>query len=133
MAATTRVTLDDIRALALALPEVEEGSFARTSTAFKIRGRYGFARFGAPISGLDDDDADGTLVIRLPAGLRDALLASQPDRFFITPHYEHGAAVLVRLSTLRRRDLREIAELLTEAWRRFAPKRLLAQFDEVHS
>lgn len=127
-----RVTFEDVRRIALDLPEVEEGTFARTSTSFKIRGRYGFARFGAPISGLDDDDADGTLVIRLPVGMRDSLLLTQPDRFFITPHYESGGAVLVRLCTLRRGDLAEIADLLAEAWRRFAPKGLRAEFDRPH-
>ncbi len=124
------VTFDDVRRLALALPEVEEGTFARTSTSFNIRGKYGFARFGAPISGLDDDDADDTLVIRLPEGQRGALLVTSPGKFFITPHYEVGGAVLVRLRTLERGDIPEIADLLTDAWRRFAPKRLVAAFDE---
>jgi hypothetical protein len=123
------VTFEDIRRIALALPEVEEGTFARTSTSFKIRGRYGFARFGAPIGGLDDADADDTLVVRLPEGQRTALLATDPERFFITPHYATGGAVLVRLRTLQRSDLAEIADLLADAWRRFAPKRLLAAFD----
>jgi hypothetical protein len=123
------VTFADIRQLALALPEVVEGTFARTSTSFKIRERYGFARFGAPISGLDTADADDTLVIRLPEGQRDALLTTFPDRFFITPHYQTGGAVLVRLRSLQRADLDEIADLLEDAWRRFAPKRLVASYD----
>lgn len=126
------VTFEDIRRIALALPDVEEGTFARTSTSFKIRGRYGFARFGAPISGLKPADADGTLVIRLPEGQREELLATFPERFFITPHYGSGGAVLTRLSSLRKKDLPEIAELLEDAWRRFAPKRLLASFDSEH-
>jgi hypothetical protein len=123
------VTFEDIRRIALALPEVEEGTFARTSTSFKIRGKYGFARFGAPISGLDPDDADDTLVIRLTPEQRQALLTTFPGRFFITPHYESGDAVLVRLRTLKRSDMGEIRDLLTDAWRRFAPKRLAAEFD----
>lgn len=129
MATKTRVTFDDIRALALALPEVEEGTFARTSTSFKIRGKHGFARFGAPISGLDPDDADDTLMIRIPQEQRDVLLENAPDRFFITDHFATGGCVLARLRTLRRRDLAEIEDLLADAWRRFAPKRLLAEFD----
>jgi hypothetical protein len=126
------VTFEDIRKLALALPEVEEGTFARTSTSFKIRGKYGFARFGAPISGLDTDDADDTLMIRIPQEHRDVLLDASPDRFFITPHYEPGGCILTRLRTLERRDLPEIEDLLADAWRRFAPKRLLAEFDREH-
>ncbi len=132
MATKTRVTFDDIRRRALALPEVEEGTFARTSTSFKIRGRYGFARFGAPISGLDPDDADDTLMIRIPQEQRNVLLESSPDRFFITDHYATGGCILVRLRTLGRSDLDEIEDLLTDAWRRFAPKRLLAEFDRTH-
>jgi hypothetical protein len=127
-----RVTFGDIRRLALALPEVEEGTFARTSTSFKIRGKHGFARFGAPISGLDDDDADDTLMIRIPQEERNVLLASAPDRFFITDHYASGGCILTRLRTLKRSDLDEIRDLLAEAWRRFAPKRLLAEFDRAH-
>ena len=129
----SRVTFDDIRRLALALPEVEEGTFARTSTSFKIRGRYGFARFGAPIAGLDDDDADGPLMIRIPQEQRDVLLANAPQRFFITDHYASGGCILTRLRTLHRGDLDEIEDLLTDAWRRFAPKRLLAEFDRTHA
>lgn len=131
MPRTRAVTFDDIRRLALALPEVEEGTFARKSTSFKIRGRYGFARFGAPISGLDGDDADDTLMIRIPQEQRNLLLENHPDRFFITDHYACGGCILVRLRTLRRSDLAEIEDLLADAWRRFAPKRLRAAFDQA--
>ena len=133
MIAKARVTFDDIRKLALALPDVEEGTFARTSTSFKIRGRHGFARFGAPIAGLDTDDADDTLMIRIPQEQRNLLLSNAPDRFFITDHYSKGGCILTRLRTLNRTDLGEIEELLTDAWRRFAPKRLLAEFDRTHA
>lgn len=123
------VTFDDIRELALALPEVEEGTFARTSVSFKIRGRYGFARFGAPIAGLDDDDADATLVIRISQEQRNVLLENAPDRYFITDHYASGGCILARLDTLRRVDLGEIEDLLADAWRRSAPRRLLAEYE----
>ena len=125
------VTFDDVRELALSLPDVEEGLFVGESPSFKVRGK-GFARFGPPVSGLTPPEVDDTVVIRLPEGQRDALLATD-DRFFITPHYETGGAVLVRLSSLTRSDLGELLELLTDAWRRFAPKRLVAAFDEEHA
>jgi hypothetical protein len=125
------VTFEDVRELALSLPEVEEGLFVGESPTFKVRGK-GFARFGPPVSGLKPPEVFDTLVIRLPEGQREALLATD-DRFFITPHYERGSAVLVRLSTLSRGDLDELRELLTDAWRRFAPKRLLAAFDGSHT
>lgn len=114
--------------MALALPEVEQGTFGRTSIAFKVRGK-GFARFGGKINGLPDDQAADTLVIRTSREVREALITTFPDRFFITPHYETGGAVLTRLSLLTSDDRDEIQDLLTDAWRRFAPKRLLAAFD----
>ena len=122
------ISFEDVRRLALALPEVEQGTFGRSSIAFKVRGK-GFARFGGKISGLEESEAAETLVIRTTREVREALLTTFPDKFFITPHYETGQAVLTRLSLLTSDDLDEIRDLLTDAWRRFAPKRLLAAFD----
>jgi hypothetical protein len=126
------VTFADIRKIATALPEVELGTFGRggASTSFKVRGR-GFARFGGNVVGLDADEAADTLVIRIPQELRTALINTHPDRFFITPHYLTGGAVLTQLRRLRKSDLPEIADLMEEAWRRFAPKRLAATFDRT--
>jgi hypothetical protein len=59
-------------------------------------------------------------------GARDGLVASEPDKFFITPHYRGYPAMLVRLSAI---DLAELIELLTESWRLNAPGRMVAEFD----
>jgi hypothetical protein len=68
------------------------------------------------------------LVIRvIHMGEREALLQGDPETFFITPHYDGYPAVLVRLEKV---DLDELAELLEDAWRTQAPKRLVAQYDE---
>ncbi len=53
-------------------------------------------------------------------------IASEPDKFFTTPHYDGHAMVLVRFGAI---DRDELGELLTESWRLRAPKRLLAEFD----
>jgi len=47
-------------------------------------------------------------------GEKRALVSSQPDIFFTTPHYDGYAAVLVRLPEVAP-DL--LAELVTDAWR----------------
>jgi hypothetical protein len=57
---------------------------------------------------------------------RDALLKGQPDVFFITPHYEGYPAVLVRLEAIEEAML---AELIEDAWRLQAAKRVVAAFD----
>src|SRR5436309_3249921 len=53
---------------------------------------------------------------------RDALLKGNPEVFFITPHYQEYPAVLVRLEAV---EPGELAELVEDAWRLQAPKRLV--------
>lgn len=68
------------------------------------------------------------LVLRvIHMGEREALLQGDPETFFITPHYDGYPAVLVRLDRV---DPTELAELLEDAWRTQAPKRLIAQYEE---
>lgn len=68
------------------------------------------------------------LVLRvIHMGEREALLQGDPETFFITPHYDGYPAVLVRLDKV---DPTELAELLEDAWRTQAPKRLIAQYEE---
>jgi hypothetical protein len=55
----------------------------------------------------------GSLMIRLGSERRDALMAENPDVFYLTKHYEPYPAVLVRLSRISGVDLRP---LLKEAW-----------------
>ena len=50
-----------------------------------------------------------------------------PEKIFTEPHYNGYPAVLVRLSAVDE-DLLE--DLLTDAWRCQAPKRLAAQFED---
>ncbi len=52
---------------------------------------------------------------------REALLASDSEKFFTTDHYNGYASVLVRLDRV---EVEELSELLTEAWEARAPKRL---------
>jgi hypothetical protein len=113
------VTEDDVRRIALALPETSERTYNR-HPAFQVRKDL-FLR----IHELPD-----TLMVGC-AGLeeRDELLAADPGTFFITAHYQDYPAVLVRLGQI---DVDELTELVTESWRLSAPKRLLAAFDQEH-
>jgi hypothetical protein len=71
-------------------------------------------------------DPDALVLRVVDLGEREALLQGQPDAFFTTPHYDGYPAVLVRLETV---DAEELAELLEEAWRLRAPKRVIAAYD----
>jgi hypothetical protein len=57
---------------------------------------------------------------------RDALVRGKPAVFFITPHYQEYPYVLVRLEEV---DPVELGELVEDAWRTHAPKRLQAELD----
>ncbi|PYP08591.1 MAG: hypothetical protein DMD56_12385, partial [Gemmatimonadetes bacterium] len=47
--------------------------------------------------------------------------------FFTTDHYRGYPTVLIRLARVRTADLRDILE---QAWRRSAPKRLIAEYEK---
>ncbi|CAN5524210.1 MmcQ/YjbR family DNA-binding protein [soil metagenome] len=107
------VTFDVVRGLALGLPETEETTSYGTP-AFKVRGKL-FARLR--------EEGD-ILVVKVERDERAALIESEPDVYFFTPHYENYGFVLVRLGAVDRDELREI---LTDSWRLAAPRKLHAE------
>ena len=117
-------TWDDVRRLALAMPDTAEGTtFGNQS--WKVNGK-GFV-WERPLRRADFE----ALGQRAPAGpilgarvenllARDALLADGPDAIFTTPHFDGYPAVLVDLDRI---DLGNLAELIEEAWLACAPRR----------
>ncbi len=57
---------------------------------------------------------------------REALMAEDPEAFFLTPHYERPAWILVWLDRV---DPARLREVVTDAWRLRAPKRLVREYD----
>ena len=109
-------TWDDVVTIALGLPGVEESTSYGTPS-LKVRGKF-MCRLRT------DPDA---LVLRVSdLGEREALLQGQPDAFFSTPHYDGHPYVLVRLEAV---DPQELAELVEEAWRIRAPKRVVRAYE----
>jgi hypothetical protein len=62
-----------------------------------------------------------------PAGAQEATMAEDPERFFRPPYVGHRGWLGIRLD--RGVDWAELAELLEDAYRCVAPKRLLAELD----
>lgn len=112
---STGVTVVTVRRLALALPGVEEG-ISYGTPAFRLR-RVMLARLR--------EDGE-SLVIKVDRLEREMLMAADPQAFFITDHYRDYPLMLVRLAAVRSDVLRE---LLEQAWRSVAPKRLAAARD----
>ncbi|PZG15410.1 MmcQ/YjbR family DNA-binding protein [Nonomuraea aridisoli] len=110
------VTEEDVRRLALALPETAEKPMYGTP-AFYVRGKW-FARIRE----------EGDLLV-LPVASqeeKDGLVAAEPAKFRTMPHYDGHAIVLVRFGAV---DAEEMGELLADAWRLRAPRRLAAGSD----
>jgi len=112
------VSFNEVREMAMALPEVEEGTSYGTP-AFLVRKKR-FCRL--------HEDGD-SLVLMINVFERQLLLDAEPDAFYITDHYRDYPAVLARLSAVDRETLRE---RLTDSWRIRAPKKLAAAFERDH-
>lgn len=106
----------EVVAIGTRFPEVEEGTCYGTP-ALRVRGKF-MCRLRT--------DPDALVVRVIDRADAEALLLGSPDVFFSTPHYDGHAYVLVRLDVVSREQL---GELLEDAWRLRAPKRLLAAYD----
>jgi hypothetical protein len=116
---------EDVRRAALALPETEEGE-SWGNRAWKVKGKlFVWERplRKSDLAALGDTAPDGPIlgvkVEHLVA--KDALIGSDPDVFFTTPHFDGYAAVLARLERI---GAEELDEVVAEAWLAAAPKRL---------
>jgi hypothetical protein len=122
-------TWDDVRRIALALPETSE-RLSRDLRQWLVRDK-GFV-WERPLRRADvrtlGDDAPGGPILGARVehlGAKDALLADDPGVFFTTPHFDGYPAILVRLDQA---TLEDLDELIVEAWLARAPKRLAAAY-----
>ena len=72
------------------------------------------------------EDGESLVVPCESLGQKEFLLATEPNVYYQTPHYENGPYVLVRLTVVT--DAR-LGEMLAAAWRRLAPKKSVAGFE----
>jgi hypothetical protein len=120
---------DDVRRIALALPDTSE---AADCFAFSVRHKSrqkGFVwawnerlepkkpRVARP---------DVVAIRVLDQVDKEALLASDEEKFFTEPHYNGFPAVLVRLPLI---GVAELEELIVDAWRCQAPRALVDAFE----
>jgi hypothetical protein len=118
-------TQDDVRRIALSLPETveEEGRFA-----FAVRDKASLKGFvWVWLERRDPKRArvpqPAVVAVRVANLEEKALLLSMDEaKFFTEPHYNGYPAVLVRLAAI---DAAELEVLVTDAWRCQAPKALV--------
>ena len=126
-------TWEDVSRLALALPEVVEGTDTNGYKWEVHRKHFAYER---PLRKRDLEELGATAPEGQILGLRVAeladkhgLIGSNPAVFFTIPHYEGYPAVLAVLEMI---ELDQLEEVLTDAWLCRAPKRLAAAFLAEH-
>jgi hypothetical protein len=123
---------NDVRRIALSLPDTTEGV---GHFAFSVRNgakEKGFAWvwMERPESKKPRVPRPDVLAVRVEnREEKEMLLAADERKFFTEPHYNGFPAVLVRLEAI---DVDELEEVLTDAWRSQAPRKLVRAFDEQH-
>jgi hypothetical protein len=109
------VTWDWVRETMLALPGVEEGTSYGTP-ALRIQ-KFLLCRF----------HQDGkSLVVPVDPEDREILVEVDPESFYLTDHYRNYPYMLARLASV---DPGALRDLLEDAWRRHAPKRLVGDYE----
>lgn len=96
--ARTTPTFDTVRELALALPNVEDGTSYGTP-ALKVKKKL-MVRLRE----------DGDVVFVLGFDKRDMLIAARPEAFYTTDHYRDYPSVLVRLGKVTLGELRDCVQ-----------------------
>jgi hypothetical protein len=113
--------LPALRKLCLAFPEASE-RLSHGAPAWFVRGKKTFVTFAN-----HHHDSRLAFWCAAPDGAQEILVASRPDRIFRPPYVGHRGWLGVYLDVPV--DWDEIAELIADAYRTVAPKRLLAAVD----
>ncbi|MHB1445423.1 MAG: MmcQ/YjbR family DNA-binding protein [Acidimicrobiales bacterium] len=117
-AKSTKQAVERLRRICLALPEAEEKPFGgHTAPSFRVRDK---------LFVMTSEDGT-TMNCKGAPGVQQALVASDPDRFFVPRYTGKNGWIGVCLDV--QQDWGEIAELVEESWRRTAPKKLAAQLE----
>ncbi len=112
------MTWDEVRAIALSLPGVEEATSYGTP-GFKVKGKF--------LTRLRSED-NSLVLVDVPIDEREMLIEADPAVYHVTPHYKDYPAVLARLEAVHPGSLRAFLE---RRWRNVAPKRIVKIYDEA--
>ena len=127
---------DDVDEICAALPGTELGTSWGDRPTWKVpagpKGK-GFLLYRAPHHTAVDPETgelyDDLVVIQTPTAAEKAALVDDPGTpFFTIEHFRNHDAVLVQLSRLGEISRDELAEIITDAWAKRAPKRLVTEY-----
>ena len=113
------ITADELRQVVRSLPEAEERETWGHPT-FRVRDRM--------FAAMSDDGQEAT--VKATRQEQAALVSAAPETFGIPAYVGRHGWVSIQLATV---DPAEVRELIVEAWRQTAPKRLVAAYDSGRS
>ena len=115
--------LTKLRKLCLALPEAREVE-AWGAPTFRVKTM--FAMYAEP--GNHHGEGRESVWVKALKTNQELMVAADPERFFVPPYMGPSGWIGVHLDSART-DWAELAELLRDAWRMSAPKKLVARHD----
>jgi hypothetical protein len=126
-------TWDDVRRLALALPETTEVR-SREHAQWRVKDKlFVWERplRNSDLQALGDSAPTGEILgARVEHEIaKRALIDDDPGVFFTTPHFDGYPAILVQLERI---DTQTLEEVIVEAWLNRAPKRIAQQYAQEH-
>ena len=113
------ITADELRQVVRSLPEAEERETWGHPT-FRVRDRM--------FAAMSDDGQEAS--VKATRQEQGALVSAAPETFGIPAYVGRHGWVSIQLATV---DPAEVRELIVEAWRQTAPKRLVAAYDSGRS
>lgn len=128
------VTLDDVAAMAMELPEVHEGAQWGRRTWFVGKKSFVWDRplTKADIKRLGNEPVpEGEIVAVRVEDLHEkvAVLAAHPKAFFTITHFDNYPAFLIQLKKVGKRELREA---IVDGWLAAAPAKLANEYVAAH-
>ncbi len=117
---TRRATVDDVHALAAAMPHVSVVNGSSDNPVYQIGGKsFVYFRTARP-DAFDPETGeryDDVIIFWVPdAEDKDALVSDDGLPFFTTPHFNGHPSVLVRASRLGELSHQQLTEVVEDAW-----------------
>jgi hypothetical protein len=113
------VTGDELRQMAMALPEVTEKLTWESDITFRVHNKMFI------VMGLDG----GSASIKATLEAQQALVSSEPETYRVSAYVGRYGWTTVQLDRVEPEDVRDLVE---DAWRLTAAKKLVARFDASH-
>ncbi len=136
-ARSRRARLEDVHDLAMLMPHVTVVYGSRGNPVYQVGGKsFVFFRTPRPdaVDPATGERYPDVIVFWVPSESdKQALVQDQASPFFTTPHFDGHPSVLVRGSRVGELSVRELAEVIQDAWLAQASRARAAAWLEAHT